>query len=198
LTTIHEHYCDDPANFPTDKFLQLGTGMGASVLIVGEAPARDGWRESGRAFYKVNGEMIPSGKNLNALLRDFDLSIEACGFTELVKCYVGKDRSLLRACGHKCWPIFKRQLQSHEFKLLILLGKETLTIFNREAETKLSVGKLETAKVLGSVHSVFPIYHPSGAHPIYYQGRYRQIKELNQAFFDSARDELDSLLAKIT
>ncbi len=190
MTTIHEHYCDDPASFPIDKFLQPGTGVGTSILVVGESPARDGWRESGRAFYRVNGKMIPSGRNLNALLQDFGLSIEMCGFTELVKCYVGKDRSLLRACGHRCWPIFERQLEDHPFEFLILLGVKTLEIFNKEAGTELRVGELRTVEVSNSRYNVLPIYHPSPINPNNYPN--------NRAIFDKLSGELDPLLSRTT
>ncbi|MDQ3236302.1 MAG: uracil-DNA glycosylase family protein [Actinomycetota bacterium] len=189
LTTGHEHYCDDPENFPIDKFLQLGTGAGARVLVVGESPARDGWRESGRAFYNVEGKPIRSHKNLNELLTNIGLTVEECGFTELVKCYVGKDRRLLRECGHRCWPVFKRQLEKRNFRFLLLLGAKTLEIFNREADTELRVGELTTVEVSDSRYSVLPIYHPSPINPNNHPN--------NCAIFNELSGELDALLSRI-
>jgi uracil-DNA glycosylase len=37
------------------------------ILLLGEAPANNGWRKSGKAWHDVNGKLIPSGKNLNEL-----------------------------------------------------------------------------------------------------------------------------------
>jgi hypothetical protein len=93
----HEHHCDDPEGFPLNGFLQRPcTEKGAKVLIVGEALAPNGWRKSGQACYDVNGKRLKTGENLNTLLRNFDLNVESCGFTDLAKCYVGNDARLKR------------------------------------------------------------------------------------------------------
>jgi uracil-DNA glycosylase family 4 len=193
LTTGHEHYCDDPEGFPTGKFLQPGTGVGARILMVGESLAPDGWRKSNRAFYKVNGEITQSGKNLNKLLSDFGLSVdgsgdtERCGFTDLVKCYVGDSKRLKHECGHRCWPIFERQLRSYDFKLLMILGVDTLMMFNREAGTKLRSHELTTVEVFGSEYRVLPIYHPSRPY----------LNNKNLATLNKLCTELEALLTQM-
>lgn len=40
---IREHYCKNVNKFDTSKFLQIGLGKGKKILIVGEAPAPNGW-----------------------------------------------------------------------------------------------------------------------------------------------------------
>ncbi len=187
MTEAYEHHCDDPKS----HFLQSGEGKGARVLIVGESLAPDGWRKSGRAFYDAKRDkLIPTGQNLNALLQGFGLSVDGhgescrCGFTDLVKCYVPGNKALLYECGHRCWPIFERQLKSYDFKLLILLGVDTLKIFNREAGTELRVHELQTVKVFGSEYSVLPIYHPSRPY----------LNKRNLITFNALRGELDALL----
>jgi uracil-DNA glycosylase family 4 len=158
---VHEHYCQEPANFPIDKFLQRGEGRGAKVLVVGEAPARNGWRKSGRAFYTPTGKLMPSGRYLNELLAELDLSIEMCGFTDLVKCYVGTDRWLLKECGRGCWPIFIRQVGDNDFSLIITLGAETLKILNRAAGTNFAVGELSVIPIGGKDRHLLPLFHTS-------------------------------------
>ena len=183
----HEHYCQEPAKFPIDKFLQGGKGRGAKVLVVGEAPARNGWRKSGRAFYTPAGRLMPSGRYLNELLAEFDLSIEMCGFTDLVKCYVGKDRRLLRECGRRCWPIFLRQVAGNDFSLIITLGAETLQILNLAAGTSLPVGELSVIRIGDKDRHLLPLFHTS---PINSSNRPR-----NRAILQAATPAVRAILA---
>jgi uracil-DNA glycosylase family 4 len=156
-----EHYCSNTASFPISKFFQNGKGPGAKILIVGESPAPNGWRKSGRAFYTTEGKLLPSGRNLNKLLRKHYLSVEQCAFTEIVKCYIGKNRSLLYSCGEKCWPIFERQLASQDFKLLITLGVTTLAIINKRLTTNIQIGIVTPVQINDKHYFLLPIYHPS-------------------------------------
>ena len=181
-----EHYCNDIGNFPLGKFLQVGTDKGSKILIVGESPAPNGWRKSGKAFYTVEGKLLPTGKNLNLLLRDSGLSVETCGFTELVKCFVGKDRHLLKTCGEKCWSIFTSQLKVHNFTFLILLGVKTTELFNLYAKTNLIIGSLGKIKIEDHTYTVLPLYHPSPISPIGYKN--------NVKIFEANREEIKKLI----
>ena len=73
-TTTAVHYCDTISDFPSDKFLQLGSGAGTKILILGESPAPNSWRLSGRAFYTVEGKLLPTGRNMNELLTNYGLA----------------------------------------------------------------------------------------------------------------------------
>src|SRR3990170_4127964 len=99
MTSVEEHHCQNHSSFPLDKFHQIGFGKGKQILIVGESPAENGWRKSGKAFYNPEGKILPTGKRLNQLLVKFGLSVEQCGFTELAKCFVGKNRKILDKCS---------------------------------------------------------------------------------------------------
>ncbi len=105
-------------------------------MIIGESPAPNGWRKSEKAFYTTEGKLLPTGRNLNKLLVKYGLSVENCGFTELVKCFVGKDRKLLSSCGEKCWSILMKQMESVDSEFLIILGLKTLELFNKLSTTK--------------------------------------------------------------
>lgn len=161
----HDHYCVDISALPTDTFLQLGMDVGRRMLIVGEAPAPNGWRKSGRAFYSPEGRLLPTGKNLNQLLEPYNLSVETCSFTELVKCFVGKDRGLLSVCGKKCWPLFVRQLELLHCGFILLLGVQTLKIFNDQVGSHLLIGELGSITLNQKQYKVLPIYHPSPVGP---------------------------------
>lgn len=155
----------------------MGTDKGKRVLIVGESPAENGWRKSGKAFYNPEGKILPTGKRLNLLLSPFNLSVEICGFTELAKCFVGKNRKALDKCSLGCWPIFLKQLESIDYKLIIILGVKTLEIFNMLNKTELKTGVLTKTKINGKNYAVLGIYHPSPINP---QGQRK-----NQAIFES-------------
>lgn len=122
--------------------------------------------KSGRAFYTIDGKLLPTGKNLNTLLEQYDLSVEKCGFTELVKCYVGKDRKLLTKCGTKCWPILLKQLKGYDFKVLIILGVKTLELLNSFLGTSLQIGLLSDIMLDSKAYKILPLYHPSPISPI--------------------------------
>ena len=162
----YEHYCNNSENYPLNKFLQLGTGKGRKVLIVGESPAPNGWRKSGRAFYTQDSKLLPTGKNLNKILEKYGLGVENCGFTELVKCFVGKDRYMLNTCGEKCWDIFTKQLRIYNFRFLIILGVKTLELFNKCANLSLKIGVIDNVKINDHTYTILPLYHPSPISPI--------------------------------
>lgn len=159
------HYCDNPSEFPLEKFHQIGSGKGKGVLVVGESPAPNGWRLSGKACYDINGKLLATGNRLNEVLFIIGLTVEKCGFTELAKCYVGKDRKRLEKCCLGCWQIFVKQLESVNYKVIIILGVETLRIFNKLNNSNLKVGELTKSDVNGKEYWILPIFHPSPINP---------------------------------
>ena len=165
LGSEFEHYCHDVDHFPIEKFLQQGTGRGRSVLIVGESPAKNGWRLSKRAFYTLDHRPIPSGKNLNELLVRCGLNIDICSFTELVKCYIGNDRMQFWECGDRCWNIFEKQLNANDFRIILTLGVRTLALINKKLNSSFQVGTISEAQLAGRQYQLVPIYHPSPVNP---------------------------------
>lgn len=158
------HICDSVESFPIDKFHQLGKGRGCKLLIVGESPAPNGWVVSGIACYRPDGKILPTGKRLNELLAPFDLSVEECGFTELVKCFVSK-RTELKSCAKKCLPILLKQLKGTEYKLIVILGVQTTKIFSDILDQELIVGEIQDVIFNRTSYAVLPIYHPSPINP---------------------------------
>ena len=164
-TQREQHCCDDIDNFPLDKFFQKGKNRGERLLIVGESPAENGWRKTGKACYSPEGRLLATGARLNELLEEFGLSVENCGFTELSKCFLGKNRKKLDECCRKCWPILLKQLLGTEYRLIITLGVVTAKIFGELAGKDLEIGKSAIIELADKTRTVLPIYHPSPINP---------------------------------
>ncbi|PKL31415.1 hypothetical protein CVV43_02815 [Candidatus Saccharibacteria bacterium HGW-Saccharibacteria-1] len=182
-----ENHCCDELNIPIDTYLQIGNGIGQGLLVVGESPALNGWMKSGRAFYTLEGKIVPTGKNFLVNLKQIspDLELGNISFTEISKCYIGTNRNKLDNCAKKTWPHFIEQIYYVNPNLIILLGKKTTDIFNKLATLDLKVGELTDFKIGGNVRNVLSIYHPSPLNP-------RRVQ--NVEFIDSNLTKIKQLL----
>jgi uracil-DNA glycosylase family 4 len=169
-----------------DKLFQIGEGRGKNVLILGESPAENGWRKSGKAFYSPEGKLLASGSRLNELLYGFRLNVEMCGFTELSKQFVGKNRKTLKDSCRRGWPIFIKQITEKHYCLIIILGVTTSKIFSELLGQPLKMGELMEIELAGMNRKVLPIYHPSPINP---WGR-----ENNKKIFEKYKNVIDELL----
>jgi len=184
------HCCDEP-NLPIEKYLQVGSGFGRGLLVVGESPALNGWMKSGRAFYTLEGKIVPTGKNFLVNLKQInpDLELGNISFTEISKCYIGTNRNKLDNCAKKTWTHFTEQINYVNPNLIILLGKKTTDIFNKLTTLDLKVGELTEIKIGLDVRNILPIYHPSPLNP-------KRIQ--NAEFIDSNLTEIRQMLSKIS
>jgi len=179
FSVMNGHICHKPETFPREKFHQLGVGNGKKVLIIGESPAPKGWVVSGKACYRPDGKILPTGKRLNEVLEPFKMSVETTGFTELVKCFVSK-RSELKDCSSKCWKILLDQLKDGEYKLLIILGVHTTSLFSKLIEEDLEVGQISSLTLNKQTYKVLPIFHPSPVNPTGHKKNIKLFKELEK------------------
>ncbi len=184
------HWCNQISEYELTYLLQIGQGIKSRILIVGESPALNGWILSGHAFYTKEGKLVPSGVRLNRLLLPFDLKLEDCSFTEICKCFVGKDRRLLKTCGPKCFEIFVKQCELIKPVLLITLGVETLKIINMCTNGNLKIGGISKILVGKIEAQILPVYHPSPVNP--------KSQKLNENIFvknnDKIREIIDGLI----
>ena len=151
------------------------------VLILGESPAKDGWIQSGRAFYNSQGKLQATGKILNSLLSLCGPTIDDINFTECCKCVI-TDRKTLRSCMNNCKPILFKELEEFDCDLILPMGQyPTETILNTKI-TKLKdyVGKEFEINFGTSTKKVIPIYHTSPANPLCYKGNEKIFKNLNK------------------
>lgn len=146
-------------------------GKNTEIIILGEAPANNGWRKSGKAWHDVNQKLMQSGKILNGLLNIIGLELEETTFIEAIKCYP-KDRKYLKTCNLNCKTILNKQLKLLNPKLVIALGDSATKSILDIKYTKFSdiVGTIYKIKIDDNEINVLPIYHPSPISPLSYNG----------------------------
>ena len=160
--------------FPNSKTVSFGKQK--DIVILGEAPANNGWRKSGIAWYDTNHKLLPSGVVLQKLLNLIDLTIEDTFFLEAIKCYP-LDRKYLNKCGNNCKKFLFMQLEEINPKVILSLGDSA-------TKTILDFKYKKFADVVGKVFDVngfkvIPIYHPSPISPLSYKGNEGIFKNLN-------------------
>lgn len=151
--------------FPDDVTVFLGKDN--DIVLVGEAPANNGWRKSHKLWIDLNGKILPSGLVLQKLFDIIDRNIFETTFLESVKCYP-LERKNLKTCSSNCKNIMLEQLKILNPKLIITLGEfPTRNLldfkFNKFADV---VGKIYEV----NDYKILPIYHPSPISPKSYTG----------------------------
>lgn len=178
------HKCDKCQNkvekFETSKTIHFGSNK--NIVILGEAPANNGWRKSGKVWYDVNNNLLPSGKVMQKLLDEINCQLLDITFLEAIKCYP-KDRKYLKACKQNCHNILAKQIELLNPKLILTLGDMATKAILDIKYTKFSevVGQCYEIKINNKTVKIIPIYHPSPISPMSYKGNlpiFKQLKEL--------------------
>lgn len=161
-------------HFPNSKTVSLGK---TSIMIIGEAPANNGWRKSGVAWYDINGKILPSGSILKKLLSVIDVELEDTYFVEAIKCYP-KSRASLKTCNKNCRKYLINQIEAIKPKIILTLGDQaTRAVLNLEYKNfKEIVGNIYDI----NSYKVIPIYHPSPVSPMSYKGNLPIMKSLKE------------------
>ncbi|MDE5539140.1 MAG: hypothetical protein K2J20_01485 [Bacilli bacterium] len=150
--------------FPNAATVYLGKDN--DIVLIGEAPANNGWRKSHKIWHDPNGKLLPSGAILQKLFAIIDRDIFETTFLESVKCFP-LERKNLKVCSHNCKQIMLEQLKILKPKLIITLGE-----FPTRNLLDIKFNKL--ADVVGNIYEVngykiLPIYHPSPISPNSYK-----------------------------
>lgn len=153
-----------------DKFPNAATvylGKDNDIVLIGEAPANNGWRKSHKLWKDVNDKVLPSGIILQRLFDIIDRNIFETTFLESVKCYP-LERKNLKTCSKNCKSIMLEQLQILNPKLIITLGE-----FPTRNLLDFKFDKFK--EVVGNIYEIngykiLPIYHPSPISPKSYTG----------------------------
>lgn len=162
--------------FPNSNTVFLGKNN--DIVLIGEAPANNGWRKSHMLWKDCNRKVLPSGVILQKLFDIIDRDIFETTFLESVKCYPLERRNL-KTCTKKCKYIMEKQLEVLQPKLIITLGEfPTRNILNFKFD--------KFKDVVGNVYKVdnykiLPIYHPSPISPKSYKDNipiFEKMKEL--------------------
>lgn len=155
-------------------------GKNLNILIMGEAPANNGWRKSGKSWHDPSGKKLASGKIMDKLLKEYNLLIEDITFVEAIKCFP-VSRNSIKKCAKECENILFKQLKILNPKLIITLGDAaTKSILKEPTYKKFSevVGNIYSIFVEGRDYDVLPIYHPSPISPKSYTGNIDIIKKI--------------------
>lgn len=161
--------------FPNDSTVFLGKDN--NIVLVGEAPANNGWRKSYKLWCDINGKVLPSGVVLQKLFDIINRNIFDTTFLESVKCYP-LERKNLKICSKNCRNIMLEQLKILNPKLIITLGEfPTRNLLDFKFD--------KFADVVGNIYEIkgykiLPIYHPSPISPKSYKG--------NASIFEKLRD----------
>lgn len=164
-----------------EKFMNSKTiyiGENNDILLIGEAPANNGWRKSHNVWKDSNGKTLPSGVILQRLFNIINRDIFKTSFLEAVKCYP-LDRKSLKVCSNNCRDIMLEQIDIIKPKLIITLGEfPTRSLldfkFNKFKDIVGNIYEINGYKIL-------PIYHPSPVSPMSYKGNvpiFEMIKEI--------------------
>lgn len=176
----HVYNCHTCSNF-VEKFPEDATvflGKDNDIVLIGEAPANNGWRKSHMLWKDVNGRVLPSGVVLQKLFSIIERDIFETTFLESVKCYP-LERKSLKVCSENCKSIMMQQLEILQPKLIISLGEFP-------TRNLLPFSFKNFSEVVGKVYEVggykvLPIYHPSPVSPKSYKGNvpiFEMLKEM--------------------
>lgn len=179
--------CKKCSNLKKLKCNTISYGKNNDILFIGESPAEKGWILTGRAFYDVNNKLLPTGRNLNELLKIIDLTIDDITFTEACKCSI-PNRKLLKETSSNCFPFLEKQIDKLQSKILIPLGEHPTRILLKDIVFKKLgdvAGNVYTININNRDIIVIPIYHPSPINPKSYKN--------NLSIFETIKKECDKL-----
>lgn len=168
-----------------EKFCNSQTisfGISNDILIIGEAPANNGWRKSGVAWYDIYGKILPSGKVLQSLLDIIDVKLGETTFLEAMKCYP-KDRKYISICSGNCHEYLVSQIELLNPKYIFVLGSEaTKSVLNIQFN---NFNEIVGRRFILWDSVVIPIYHPSPVSPLSFKG--------NLPIFESLANEFQNV-----
>lgn len=170
--------------FPNSNTVYLGKNN--DIVLIGEAPANNGWRKSHMLWKDINGKVLPSGVILQKLFDMIDKDIFETTFLESVKCFP-IERKNLKTCSKNCKQIMLEQLEILKPKLIITLGE-----FPTRNLLDFKFKKFQD--VVGNIYEVngykiLPIYHPSPISPKSYKGNIPIFEMLNNLLKEGDKNE---------
>lgn len=140
-------------------------GSRKDILLVGEAPANNGWHISGKVWKSSSGKIIPSGKRMKDLLVICEVDLFDCSFVEAVKCHPIERRNL-PMCVRNCRTFLLNQIELLAPRIIVTLGKvPTQILISKQVDFDQLVGCIHTVSLGEKEYMVFPIYHPSPISP---------------------------------
>lgn len=173
--------CKKCLNAHSPAFQTVSLGTKCEILVVGEAPAKNGWRLTGKAWINEKGNLVPTGKILQKLLNGIGLDIDEISYMEAIKCYPEKGR-VTKEHTINCKDFCYKQIDILKPQLILSMGKyATEYLLGNEEKFSDMVGNIYSITISNSIYTVIPIYHTSPASPLSYKGNlevFERIKKL--------------------
>lgn len=167
------------AHAPVFETVSLGTKC--EILVVGEAPAKNGWRLTGKAWMNEKGNLVPTGKILQKLLNGIGLDIDEISYMEAIKCYPEKGK-IKKEHTNNCKDFCYKQIDILKPQIILSMGKyATEYLLGSKEKFSDMVGNIYSMIISNSSYTVIPIYHTSPASPLSYKGNmevFNKIKNL--------------------
>lgn len=173
--------CQRCLNAHTPAFETISLGTKCEILVVGEAPAKNGWRLTGKAWINEKGNLVPTGKVLQKLLNTIGLDIDEVSFMEAIKCYPEQGK-VTKEHTDNCKDFCYKQIDILKPQIILSMGKyATEYLLGTEKRFSDMVGNTYLITISNSIYTVIPIYHTSPASPLSYKGNlavFEKIKNL--------------------
>lgn len=129
----------------------------ADIFFIGEAPGKDEDLQ-GKPFVGA------AGKLLTQLIESIGLSREDVFITNIVKCRPPNNRDPLPEETEKCWNYLESQIKIVQPKLIVTLGRHSMTKFLPGLKISEVHGQPKKTKGLWQEKQVYlPLYHPAFA-----------------------------------
>jgi len=150
---LSRNVCPDLANQPANLVMGEGS-LDADIFIIGEAPGKDE-DEQGRPFVGKAGKMLNAQLEANGFERA-DVFI-----SNIVKYRPPKNRDPKPDEKAAFWPYLEREIALVDPKVIITVGRHSLSSFLDDATISDVHGVPHEISVAGKNRLLVPMYHPS-------------------------------------
>lgn len=162
--------CQRCLNAHTPVFETVSLGTKCEILVVGEAPAKNGWRLTGKAWINEKGNLVPSGKILQKLLNTIGLDIDEVSYMEAIKCYPEQGK-VTKEHTNNCKDFCYKQIDILKPQIILSMGKyATEYLLGTKERFSDMVGNTYLVTISNIIYTVIPIFHTSPASPLSYKG----------------------------
>lgn len=173
---IADGVCVDLANQATQLVMGHGNSS-AKIVFIGEAPGKKE-DETGLPFQGA------AGKRLDAALEEAGIDRSDVYITNIVKYRPPNNRDPKDSEKEAFWPYLLQELDVINPKIIITLGRHSLSYFLPDASIGEVHGTVNSVDIDGHVYKVAPMYHPAAT--IYNQS-------LKQVFIDDLKDIVNKI-----
>ena len=126
----------------------------ADLMVIGQAPRREE-DIAGKPF------IGPAGQLLDKMLASIGLTEETAYITTVVNWRLPKDRNPSPEDIALCAPFLQRHIELTAPKVILLVGKTSLTAMTGLSSVMKNRGQWQTVDIAGKQIPALPIYHPT-------------------------------------